>query len=113
MGAVYEATDQRFGRRVALKQAFYSQEALRKAFEREARLLNDLRHPALPVVIDYFAENEGLFLVMDYVAGADLAEHLHNAGRPFSTDDVLRWADQVLDALGYLHAFDPPVVHAK
>ena len=73
MGAVYEATDQRFGSTVALKQTLVRDEQLKKAFEREARLLNRLRHPALPVVIDYFAETEGEFLVMDYIPGEDMA----------------------------------------
>src|SRR5215203_5686906 len=77
MGAVYEATDQRFNRTVAIKQAFYNADAFGRAFEREARLLNDLRHPALPVVIDYFAESNGWFLVMDHVPGEDLATRLH------------------------------------
>src|ERR1044071_7951421 len=44
MGAVYVATDRRFGSTVALKEAFFQDAALRKAFEREARLLNRLRH---------------------------------------------------------------------
>lgn len=111
MGAVYEATDERFGRTVAIKQAFFSAAALRRAFEREARLLNDLRHPALPVVIDYFAEGNDWFLVMDYVAGEDLGARLVRLGKPFEVEEVLRWSDQVLDALEYLHAQDPPVVH--
>src|SRR5215213_9441765 len=83
MGAVYEATDERFGKAVAIKEAFVSAEALKRAFEREARLLNDLRHPALPVVIDYFTEGNIWFLVMDYVPGEDLGEYLKRIGRPF------------------------------
>ncbi len=67
MGAVYLATDQRFGSTVALKETFFSDESLRRAFEREARLLNNLRHAALPVVIDHFAEGDGQFLVMQFI----------------------------------------------
>ena len=50
MGAVYVATDQRFGSTVALKETFFDDATMRRAFEREARLLNHLRHPALPAV---------------------------------------------------------------
>src|SRR5437588_376994 len=46
MGAVYVATDRRFGSTVALKETFFNDPSLRKAFEREARLLNHLRHAA-------------------------------------------------------------------
>ncbi len=111
MGAVYEATDRRFGRTVAIKQAFYSQNSLGRAFEREARLLNDLRHPALPVVIDYFTEGSGWFLVMDFVPGDDLASRLRAQRGPFPVEQVIRWADQVLDALEYLHGHEPPIIH--
>src|ERR671939_113049 len=81
MGSVYIATDQRFGSTVALKEtAFFNEMSMRKAFEREARLLNHLRHPALPRVSDHFTEEDGQFLVMEYIAGDDLAEKLKVRG---------------------------------
>ena len=111
MGAVYIATDQRFGSTVALKETFFTELGLRKAFEREARLLNHLRHPALPRVSDHFTEDEGQFLVMEYIAGDDLAEKLKERGGAFTLSEVLNWADQLLDALDYLHTQEPPVIH--
>ncbi|HEX8846504.1 MAG TPA: protein kinase [Pyrinomonadaceae bacterium] len=111
MGAVYIATDQRFGSTVALKETFFDDAGLRKAFEREARLLNHLRHPALPRVSDHFMEEEGQFLVMEYIAGDDLAEKLKERGGAFPLSEVLNWADQLLDALDYLHTQEPPVIH--
>jgi serine/threonine protein kinase len=111
MGAVYIATDQRFGSTVALKETFFTDPGLRKAFEREARLLNHLRHPALPRVSDHFTEEEGQFLVMEYIAGDDLAEKLKERGGAFTLSEVLNWADQLLDALDYLHTQEPAVIH--
>ncbi len=111
MGAVYIATDQRFGSTVALKETFFTEAGLRKAFEREARLLNHLRHPALPRVSDHFVEDEGQFLVMEYIAGDDLAEKLKERGGAFTLTEVLNWADQLLDALDYLHTQEPSVIH--
>jgi formylglycine-generating enzyme required for sulfatase activity len=111
MGAVYLATDRRFGTTVALKQTLVAGDTLTKAFEREARLLNKLRHAALPVVIDYFAEHDGQFLVMQFIPGKDFGELLATRTGPFPIADVLRWADSLLDALDYLHGQDPPVVH--
>jgi eukaryotic-like serine/threonine-protein kinase len=112
MGAVYVATDRRFGSTVALKETFFTDATLRRAFEREARLLNRLRHPALPRVSDHFEEAEGQFLVMEYIAGEDLSQMLKerdSAG--FPPRQVLTWADQLLDALDYLHTQEPPVIH--
>jgi len=111
MGAVYVATDQRFGSTVALKETFFDDPNLRKAFEREARLLNHLRHPALPRVSDHFTEEAGQFIVMEYIAGDDLAEKLKERGGAFPLSEVLSWADQLLDALDYLHTQEFPIVH--
>ncbi|HEX8775099.1 MAG TPA: protein kinase [Pyrinomonadaceae bacterium] len=72
MGAVYEARDQRLGDQIALKETFFEDEQLRKAFEREARLLAGLRHPALPRVIDHFTEEAAQFLVTEFIPGRDL-----------------------------------------
>jgi serine/threonine protein kinase len=111
MGAVYIATDERFGSTVAIKETFFTDEKFRKAFEREARLLNSLRHPALPRVSDHFIEGNGQFLVMEYIAGEDLSEQIEHEGHAFAVGDVLDWADQLLDALDYLHSQAMPVVH--
>lgn len=112
MGAVYEAVDERLGAWVALKESFASEVELRKQFEREARLLASLRHPALPRVTDYFIEDEHSYLVMEYLPGPTLANVLSlQEGRPFKPSQVIRWADQVLDVLVYLHGQDRGIVH--
>jgi serine/threonine protein kinase len=115
MGAVYQATDRKFGNAVALKETFYNDLQLRKAFSHEARLLNRLRHAALPVVTDYFAIGERQFLVMQYIPGKDLEQLLGDRKSQgqglFMTSQVIRWADQLLDALEYLHSQKPPIIH--
>lgn len=111
MGAVYLATDERFGSTVAIKETLCLDDTYRKAIEREARLLNSLKHPALPRVSDHFAEEKGQFLVMEYIPGDDLAIMLGRFGKPFSVELVLKWADQLLDALDYLHGQQIPVIH--
>ena len=44
-------------------------EQARRAFEREASLLGNLRHAALPKVMDYFTEEASDYLVMEFIAG--------------------------------------------
>jgi serine/threonine protein kinase len=111
MGAVYEAIDQRLDTTVALKETLFSEERLRKQFEREARLLARLHHPALPRVSDHFSEADGQFLVMQFIPGDDLSEMMNRKRGPFPVNQVLTWADQLLDALDYLHTQDPQIVH--
>ncbi|MGH9843854.1 MAG: serine/threonine protein kinase [Blastocatellia bacterium] len=111
MGAVYEAKDQRLGNTVALKETFFADDEMRRAFHREAALLATLRHPALPKVIDHFNEESGQFLVMEFIRGDDLSRVMKLAGGPVPQRDALAWADQLLGALEYLHAQRPPVIH--
>src|SRR5687767_15881641 len=83
VGAVYVATDERFGSTVAIKETLCMDENFRKAIEREARLLNSLKHSALPRVSDHFEDHNGLFLVMEYIPGDDVASILERDQKPF------------------------------
>ena len=112
MGEVYLAVDQRLGSPVALKRTFFSDdEMLGNAFEREARTLARLRHPVLPKVSDHFTENETQYLAMEHISGDDLSKRLELTDKPFPLSWVLFWSDQLLDALAYLHSYEPPIIH--
>lgn len=111
MGAVYEAIDLRLGHTVALKQTLTEDPELWNQFEREARLMAQLSHPALPRVSDYFTEQNRAFLVMQFIDGSDLAEMIAQQPGPFPCQPVVAWADQLLDALIYLHSHDRQIVH--
>ncbi len=111
MSAVYRATDLRLDAPVAIKCRRGAEDILGEAFAREAQVLATLRHPVLPKVTDYFIEEGGQYLVMEYVPGDDLAILQLRQRQPFAVDQVLAWADQLLDALAYLHGHNPPVLH--
>src|SRR4028119_204336 len=112
MGEVYLAVDQRLGSAIALKRTFFSDDAtLGHAFEREARTLARLRHPVLPKVSDHFTEEGTQYLVMEHISGEDMAKRLETNSSSFPISWVLFWADQLLDALNYLHSHEPPIIH--
>ena len=112
MGEVYLAVDQRLGSAVALKRTFFSDdELLANAFEREARILANVRHPILPKVSDHFIEGDNQYLVMEHIAGDDLSKRLEKTQQSFPLSWVLFWADQLLDSLNYLHTHQPPIIH--
>lgn len=111
MGAVYEALDQRLGITVALKETLSAEPSMRRQFEHEARLLAGMQHPALPRVSDHFVEGNRAFLVMQYIGGVDLAKIISQQPGPFPREQVIAWADQLLDALIYLHSRDRQVIH--
>src|SRR5262249_2442694 len=120
MGAVYMARDLRLNNVVALKENFFSDDKMVRAFQHEAQLLAGLRHAALPKVFDHFAEGKRQFLVMEFIFGDDFAEVLQKRKvrmppvgipKPFDVVDVVTWAKQLLDALDYLHNQSHPIIH--
>jgi serine/threonine protein kinase len=122
MGATYRAEDLRLqGRVCAVKEALPDPDASpdelrqsREQFYQEASTLARLDHPNLPKVSDYFSDSDRDYLVMDFVAGRDLKEMLASAlreGDHLAERQVLAWADQLCDALEYMHTQDPPVLH--
>src|SRR6476469_413899 len=112
MGEVYLAVDQRLGSAVAVKRTSFAEDAmLAAAFEREAKILARLRHPVLPKVSDHFVDGDEQYLVMEHISGDDLSKRLESAGKPFPVSWVMFWADQLLDALSYLHSHEPPIIH--
>ena len=117
MGAIYEAEDnQRFGKSVALKEILLNltnknSEHFRRAFEREAKILTQIDHEAVPKVIGYILETDCQILVMELIEGDDLDKILEREQKPFSLKNVLDWADQLLDALDYLHTLKLPIIH--
>ena len=106
MGAVYEATDLRISRKVAVKilsgAMFGNKDALRR-FEREAQTAGRLQHPNIVTVFDYgVLSTEGAFLVMELVRGESLADLLKQKGN-LDLPTTKEWFAQVLDGLEAAH----------
>lgn len=85
-----------------------------KLFTREAQILQELSHPAIPRYLDYFELNlpelKGFALVQTYIPARSLEEHLQ-AGRSFTEAEVQQIAKALLEVLIYLHERLPPVIH--
>ena len=122
MGCIYLADDLRLeGRQCALKEVENDRSLppdlvreSREQFLREATVLARLDHPNLPKVSDYFSIAARDYLVMDFVPGKDLRTLMIEAkqsGAFLPENDVLNWANQLADALQYLHSQDPPILH--
>ncbi len=111
MGSVYRAHDLNLGVDVAVKENLFTTEDYAAQFRLEATLLANLRHPNLPRVTDHFVlEEEGQYLVMDYIEGEDLRQILERRG-VLPEDEVIRIGLAMCDALSYLHSRTPPVLH--
>lgn len=114
MGQVWTAYDQRLDRRVAVKLlrpdkvAGAEAEELRRRFLRECRVTAQVDHPGLVTVHDAGSEGEDLFLVMQYVDGADLSDHLAEHD-PYPWQWAVAVAAQLCAVLSAVHAV--PIVH--
>ncbi|MFC9247146.1 protein kinase [Streptomyces sp. NPDC057136] len=118
MGQVWTAYDQRLDRRVAVKLLRPDRMAgptgsdavdeLRRRFVRECRVTAQVDHPGLVTVHDAGNDGEDLFLVMQYVEGADLADHLAEHD-PYPWLWAVAVAAQLCAVLSAVHAV--PIVH--
>ena len=84
-----------------------------KLFEREANILQQLHHPAIPQYRDYFSIDDRVLwfgLVQEYIPGQSLSE-LIQQGKRFSLERVQQIAVDLLEILIYLHGLTPSVFH--
>jgi eukaryotic-like serine/threonine-protein kinase len=105
MGEVYEATDVRLGRKVAIKvlpPSFASSGERRRRFLREAQAASAVSHPNLTVVYDVGEDGGVVFLAMELLSGRTLREALR-AG-PLGVAESLRVVRDVARGLQRAHA---------
>ena len=122
MGSIYLAEDTRLvGRLCALKEVEHDKtlnsqlnKEAQEQFRQEATVLARLDHPNLPKVSDFFSIKDRDYLVMDYVPGDDLRTLMLKAkhqNKFLKEDEVRKWANQLAEALIYMHNQDPPILH--
>lgn len=110
MAIVYLANDPRFGRKVALKvmsQALQDDPTFRGRFEREAQVIATLEHPAIVPVYDYGEDAAQPYLVMRYMPGGTLAEHI--IAGPLTLETAVPIIQRLAGALDHAHALG--VIH--
>lgn len=87
-----------------------TREKAKELFRREASLLMKLDHPAIAKVMDHMVENGRDYMLLEYVPGTSLRQHVKLHG-PCEERQVLAWAKELAATLTYLHELSPPVVH--
>ena len=114
MGTVYDGWDPVIGRRVAIKTVRLldhadpeAQEGLER-FKREAQAAGRLSHPNIVGVYDYGETAETAYIVMEFVEGQSLKQHL-DAGERFPVAETVAIMGQVLAGLQFSH--DSGVIH--
>lgn len=75
----------------------------------EIELLKKLDHRHLLSIVDVINTENTFLIVMDYIDGKSLDTYLENG--PCKQEDVIEWARQLCDVLGYLHKCAPPIIY--
>ena len=114
MSVVYLAMNERANKQWAIKEVrkdgMQSFEVVKQNLVAETDLLKKLNHPHLPSIIDVIDCDDTFLIVMDYIAGNPLSKALETSGAQ-NQDDVIEWAKQLCDVLGYLHSRKPPIIY--
>ena len=106
MGTVYLAEHTLIKRKVAiksLKQDLIKNDQLRERFKKEATALAQLEHPNIVRLNEYIEQQDGIFLIMEYVDGLPLDEHINNVSGPINEEQLIPLFLQILDAFEYAH----------
>ena len=110
MGQVYQATDTKLNRQVALKilpEAFATDPDRLARFQREAQVLASLNHPGIAAIYGIEESDDTRALVLELVEGPTLAERISKG--PIPIDEALPIAKQIAEALEAAH--EAGVIH--
>jgi serine/threonine-protein kinase len=103
---VYHGYDPRFEREVAIKflppELIHADPQFKVRFEREAKIIAQLEHPAIVPVYDVGEENKQPYFVMRYMGGGSLSESIKN--RVFSLEEAVRILEQIAPGMDEAHA---------
>ena len=110
MGQVYQATDTKLNRQVALKilpEAFAEDPDRLARFQREAQVLASLNHPGIAAIYGIEEQDDTRALVLELVEGPTLADRISQG--PIPVDEALPIAKQIAEALEAAH--EQGVIH--
>ena len=114
MSVVYLAMNEKANKQWAVKEVrkdgIQDFEVVKQGLVAETDILKKLSHPNLPSIIDVIDTDESFIIIMDYIQGNSLNKALEEFGAQHQ-DNVIAWAKQLCDVLGYLHTRTPAIIY--
>lgn len=114
MSVVYLAMNEKANKQWAIKEVrkdgVKDFELIKQGLIVETDMLKKLSHPSLPSIVDVIEDDNTFLIVMDYIQGNPLSKTLEEYGAQFQ-ENVVEWAKQLCDVLGYLHSRKPPIIY--
>ena len=116
MSVVYLAINERANKTWAVKEVrkdgVSDFEVVKQGLIVETEMLKQFNHPHLPSIVDVIDTEDSFIIVMDYIQGKSLEEIITKSGNaPQKKEDVMEWAKQLCDVLGYLHSREKPIIY--
>jgi serine/threonine protein kinase len=106
MGTVYLAEHSLMSRKVAIKvllPQLLKNEQIRQRFKNEAATMAHMQHPNIVSLVDYYEDETGMYLIMEYVEGITLDHYIRDVSGPLPEEKALPIMSQILDAFFYAH----------
>lgn len=114
MSVVYLAINEKANKTWAIKEVrkdgVKDFEVVKQGLVVETELLKRLSHKNLPSIVDVIDGDGRFLIVMDYIEGNPLSAKLAEEGAQ-SQEQVIAWAKQLCDVLGYLHTRNPAIIY--
>ncbi len=114
MSVVYLAMNEKANKQWAVKEVrkdgVKDFEVVKQGLVAETDILKKLSHPNLPSIVDVIDTEDSFIIIMDYIQGNSLNKALDEYGAQ-PQDQVISWAKQLCDVLGYLHSRTPSIIY--
>lgn len=114
MSVVYLAMNEKANKQWAVKEVrkdgVKDFEVVKQGLVAETDILKRLNHPNLPSIIDVIDTDDSFIIIMDYIQGNSLNKALDEYGAQ-PQEQVITWAKQLCDVLGYLHSRTPAIIY--
>ena len=114
MSVVYLAMNEKANKQWAVKEVrkdgVRDFEVVKQGLVAETDILKKLNHPNLPSIIDVIDTQDSFIIIMDYIQGNSLNKALDEFGAQ-PQENVIAWAKQLCDVLGYLHSRNPAIIY--
>lgn len=114
MSVVYLAMNEKANKQWAVKEVrkdgVLDFESVKQGLVAETDILKKLNHPNLPSIIDVIDTEDSFIIIMDYIQGNSLNRALEEFGAQ-PQEQVIEWAKQLCDVLGYLHSRTPAIIY--
>lgn len=114
MSVVYLAMNEKANKQWAVKEVrkdgIKDFEVVKQGLVAETDILKKLNHPNLPSIVDVIDTDDSFIIIMDYIQGNSLNKALDEYGAQ-PQENVISWAKQLCDVLGYLHTRTPAIIY--